>query len=96
MKTKATIIRVIQLRTEHIDSNGKLRGHNEKFQKPTVAAEHWARQSVHNWENRKFNVTELGAAYHRMSSPNWDERLARQKKLYRRALPIFKRMLAGG
>ena len=95
MKTKASVIRVVQLRTEYIDSEGKLRGWNKKFQKPTIAADHWARQRVHEWENRKFNVAELGAAYHRMDKLDWDERAAREKKLYRRSLPIFKRMLSG-
>ena len=46
MKTKATIIRVIQLRTEYINSEGKLVGWNKKFQKPTVDAEHWAQHRV--------------------------------------------------
>jgi len=95
MKTKATIIRVIQLRTEYTDSEGKLRGWNKKFQKPTVAADHWASQRVHEWENRKFDVARLGAAYHRMGNLDWEERNAREKKLYRRSLPIFKRMISG-
>jgi hypothetical protein len=96
MKTKATTIRVIQLRTEYTDSEGRLRGWNKKFQKPTIAADHWARQRVHEWENRKFNVAELGAAYHRMTPLDWQHREEREKKLYRRSLPIFKRMISGG
>jgi len=93
MKTRATIIRVVQLRTEYIDSEGKLRGWNKKFQKPTIAAAHWAQHRVREWEDRKFNVAQLGAAYHRMSRMDWEEREVREKKLYRRSLPIFKRML---
>lgn len=95
MKTRATTIRVIQLRTEYTDNEGKLRGWNRKFQKPTVAAEHWARQRVQQWEDKKFDVANQGAAYHRMIRCDWDERDAREKKLYRRSLPIFKRMIAG-
>jgi hypothetical protein len=95
VKTRATVIRVIQLRTEYINSEGKLAGWNKKFQKPTVAADHWARQRVHEWENRKFDVANQGAAYHRMGKLDWEEREAREKKLYRRSLPIFQRMIAG-
>jgi hypothetical protein len=93
MKTKVAVIRVIQLRTEYIDSDGKVRGWNKKFQKPTVAAEHWAQSRVQEWEDRKFDVANQGAAYHRMIFRDWEERDAREKKLYRRSLPIFKRML---
>lgn len=93
MKTKATVIRVVQLRTEYLNNEGKLVGWNKKFQKPTVAADHWARQRVREWETKKFNEAELGAAYHRMDKLDWDERDARERKLYRRSLPIFKRML---
>lgn len=95
MKTKATVIRVVQLRTEYVNDQGKLVGWNKKFQKPTVAAEHWSQYRVREWEDRKFEVAKLGAAYHRMSPMDWKEREAREKKLYRRSLPIFKRMLSG-
>lgn len=95
MKTTVSVIRVIQLRTEYINGEGKVVGWNKKFQKPGVAAEHWASSRVREWEDKKFDVANQGAAYHRMSRMDWDERDAREKKLYRRSLPIFKRMITG-
>lgn len=84
---KVSLIKVIQIRTEQTDVDGKTYGWNKKFQKPGVAAEHWASGKFLEWEQKaKFT-------YH--NNPDYyDIRLARLDKLKRRALPIFKRMLA--
>ena len=84
-----SVIKVVQIRTEYLDPrDGKVRGYNKKFQKPTVAADHWALNKFIEWE-RKTNFQ------YRNSPQYYTIRNARIDKLYRRALPIFRAILAG-
>ena len=87
-----TRIPVIQLRFVYYDEHGKeMYGRNQKFQKPRVAAEHWASHIYNEWRNRM--VERIGAAEFLRLYDTWNYRKDRIDKLVRRSLPIFKRML---
>ena len=94
MGIKVTVIKMVQLRSEHIDYRGTLVGYNSKFQRPTTAAIYWSGYKAREWERKKFNEEELGAAYHRMDANDHRISEARRAKLYRRSLPVFERMLS--
>ena len=84
---KVSLIKVIQIRTEHTGGSGKTYGWNKKFQKPGVAADHWAHSKFLEWEQK-------GGMNPRNYSDYYQIREDRLDKLRRRSLPVFKRMLA--
>lgn len=93
MKCIVTRIPVIQLRFSTIGADGKeAYGWNKKFQRAHVAADHWARHVYNEWRNEL--VMKIGfAEFQRLGYDDWGYQKTRIKKLVRRSLPIFKRML---
>jgi hypothetical protein len=84
---KITVIPVIQFRTTMEYGDGGKTAWNEKYQKPGVAAAHWASHVVQDWIDRTYGSRSnlQPRDYQRI-----DERKA---KYIRRSLPIFKAML---
>ena len=82
-----TIVKTIQLRTEWMDEHGKVEhGNNQRYRVPAIACEYWARQSNLAWAECMFE---------KYGNPvPWETADQRREKLYRRALPIFRAMLA--
>ena len=88
-----TRIPVIQLRFVTYNDDGKeIYGNNRKFQKPGVAAEHWANHVFNQWRNELVNRIGFSEFQHR-GLDDWEYRQNRIEKLIRRSLPIFKSML---
>ena len=95
-KTKVSVVRVVQFRTEYIcASTGKVKGWNTKFQRPTLAADHWASAVAAKWEDKKFSLNG-SAAYHNMTDADYIQKDKVYNKAYRRSLSVFKRILNGG
>jgi hypothetical protein len=84
---KVSLIKVVQIRTESDGASGKTYGWNKKFQKPGVAADHWAHSKFLEWEQKNNFPLKNHPDFYQI-------RLDRLDKLRRRSLPVFKRMLA--
>jgi len=84
MKTKVSIEKVIQIRTEYKTLGGYVLGTNKRFLQARSAAEHWANSRINDWLEikRKKGI-----------SVTYGQQLKHEKELARRALPIFRRML---
>ena len=88
-KTTVSVIKVIQLRVERVKEDGTvIHGWNKKYQKPSIAARAWASDKAREWERTHF------ANYHQMTPQDYEVRDRWEQKLYRRALPIFRKMIA--
>jgi hypothetical protein len=87
-----TVVKTIQLRTQWTGVDGEIVGFNKKFQKPSVAADHWARDKVRKWENKMYEHLG-GASYHHLTNADHIEAERRFKVLKRRATRVFKRVL---
>ncbi len=87
------IIPIVQFRFETTYGDGSTHGYNEKYQKPTVAADHWARHVTSVWA-RKMIEKHFSRQIHRTEEFYILED-KRREKAYRRVLPIFKRLLNG-
>jgi len=89
-----SVVKIIQLRVEWIGVDGRVQGYNKKFQKPGIAADHWARDKIRRWEDKTFSQPGAGPAYHTMSAADHKESRRRFEILKRRATRVFKRMIA--
>ncbi len=86
-KLEIRVIPVIQFRTITEYGDGGKAAWNDKYQKPGVAAQHWASHVIQNWIDKTYGSRSnlQPRDYKRI-----DERKA---KYIRRSLPVFKAML---
>lgn len=69
-----------------------------RFTDPSKAAEHWARAKEQEWveknkDNPKYSLRGPGPAGRRYTYLRYDDGRARYRKLKRRALTIFRRIM---
>jgi hypothetical protein len=90
MKKKLTVwvVPVVKMRFEWLNEDGTTStGYNKSYQRPWAAAADWAREQNNRWVDRTFGH------YSKMGPADYKRQVEREKKLVRRCLPIFKRLL---
>jgi hypothetical protein len=94
LKIEVVPVISLRLRITKDDATGPSKPYQTKsyLSAPAIARE-WAELKNREWEQRTF-APNGGAAYHNMSNADLDASEKREWTLYRRALPIFRALLA--
>lgn len=95
---KVSVVKTIQLRTESVDENGKVRyGWNKRFMVPSVAADHWVSHAISEWQDRKYGDPmgngQFTRGYHNMQQSDRDRSDRLEKRLKRIATAKFKALM---
>lgn len=95
LKTKVDVVKSIKVSYQYIDLiTSKSFTSSKSFKTSERAAEYWAAGAIDRWKSKTFKEEEYGTrAYHRMTQSDYDNYNAHYAKYYRRALPIFKKLL---
>lgn len=92
-KTTVVITKAIVVQMED-DSYGRVDRWSRTYRTATHAAKCWAEAKIAEWEENNYRGPNGESPYHRMKEADYELRDIREAKLYRRALPIFRAMLA--
>ena len=96
LKIEVVAVTTLRLRVTQDDcyADRKPRTYQTKtYLSATAIAGEWAELKNREWEQRTF-APDGGAPYHNMSNADMDASRKREETLYRRALPIFRALLA--
>lgn len=94
-KVEVSIAKTIQLRTTFPNIVGeKPFSKNERFRVPSIAADHYVRYRMMEWERKKFSPDGKQAAYHFMTEAHNKHKSLLADRYYRFVLKKFKEMLA--